>query len=263
MDNEFQIEIIKKKFGNSEEFSVSARELHKVLEVRRDFTTWIKGRVSKYDFEENSDYIVTSLIHQNGGIKISGKGGDRKSVDYFLTIGVAKELAMVENNEKGRKVRKYFIRVEKEYLNLITKDMTAGALKSWEQLRLEGKYARNSLTDTIKDFIEYAKEQDSKNADRYYSNMTITTYKALTFIEKAGDIDSNFRNSLEKLQLQFLGIAEIIVLKTMEIEMKKKTPYKEVYQIAKNKVLDFVSVVSPVIDLKPKKREEKQGIFEF
>ncbi len=97
---------------------VSGRELHEFLEVGRDFTSWIKGRIDKYDFKENVDFTVVSLIHQNGGIK-KGKGGDVKSVDYAITIEMAKELAMVENNDKGKMARRYFIQMEN-----LTKELT-------------------------------------------------------------------------------------------------------------------------------------------
>lgn len=106
-------ELIKITTNESGVNCVSARELHEGLEVKRDFTTWIKGRINKYDFEENTDYIKVSLIHQNGGIK-NGRGGDTKSVDYIITVDMAKELCMVENNDLGKKFRKYFIACEKK-----------------------------------------------------------------------------------------------------------------------------------------------------
>lgn len=86
-----------------------ARDLYDFLNVRRDFSTWIKGRIADYKFIENQDYI---LIHQFGGTK--GRGGDRRSKDYHLTLDTAKELAMVERNEKGRQIRRYFIECEKQ-----------------------------------------------------------------------------------------------------------------------------------------------------
>ena len=89
---------------------VSARELHEGLKVKRDFTTWIKGRVSKYNFEENTDFVVINLAHQNGG---ASWGGNNK-LDYIITVDMAKELCMVENNELGREFRKYFIECEKK-----------------------------------------------------------------------------------------------------------------------------------------------------
>ena len=107
----------------------NARDLHAFLEVGRDFPTWMQSRLEKYDFRLGSDYLihksvgqVDGLIPQNGGIKtdlirqnggIENRGGDRKSFDYHLGLDVAKELAMVENNERGRQVRRYFIEMEK------------------------------------------------------------------------------------------------------------------------------------------------------
>ena len=87
---------------------VSARELHEFLGVGRDFTTWIKGRIEKYDFKENVDFTIVNLAHQNGG---TSWGGNNK-LDYALTVDMAKELAMVENNEKGKIARRYFIQCE-------------------------------------------------------------------------------------------------------------------------------------------------------
>lgn len=88
---------------------VNARELHAFLEIGRDFSNWIKARIQQYSFVENDDFV---LIRQNGRIKI--QGGDRKSLDYFITLDMAKELAMVERNEKGRQARRYFIECERE-----------------------------------------------------------------------------------------------------------------------------------------------------
>lgn len=85
---------------------INARELHNVMKVGKDFTTWIKDRIEKYGFIENEDYLLTFT-----------KIGERKNVlkhEYYLVMDMAKELCMVENNEIGRKIRKYFIEVEKD-----------------------------------------------------------------------------------------------------------------------------------------------------
>lgn len=92
---------------------VSARELHEGLGNKRQFTDWMKQRINKYGFEENVDFTKVSLVSQNCEIK-KGRGGDTKSVDYIITVDMAKELCMVENNELGRKFRKYFIACEKK-----------------------------------------------------------------------------------------------------------------------------------------------------
>lgn len=87
-----------------------ARELHTYLEVARDFSTWLNERVEKYGFEENRDFAVCS---PNPGSKKRG-GHNRK--DYHLSLDMAKELSMVENNDQGRTARRYFIDMERKAL---------------------------------------------------------------------------------------------------------------------------------------------------
>lgn len=82
-----------------------ARDLHAGLKVGRDFTNWIKGRIKKYGFREGVDF---EHVRQNGR---TSTGGVQVSL-YRLTLTMAKELAMVENSEIGRLVRRYFIWVE-------------------------------------------------------------------------------------------------------------------------------------------------------
>lgn len=86
---------------------IDARLLHQNLKIGRDFSNWIKDRISRYGFEEGLDYSP------NLASKKSGRGGHNR-IDYHLTIDMAKEIAMLEENEIGRKIRKYFIAVEKK-----------------------------------------------------------------------------------------------------------------------------------------------------
>lgn len=92
--------------GEEEQQAVNARDLWKAIGSNRKFADWIKDRIA--DFIEGQDY----LISQNYEIK--SRGGDRKSTDYILTLDVAKHLAMLERNDQGRKIRQYFIEIEKE-----------------------------------------------------------------------------------------------------------------------------------------------------
>ncbi|MDY3507275.1 phage antirepressor KilAC domain-containing protein [Riemerella anatipestifer] len=83
--------------------AVSARELHSFLESKQDFSTWIKNRIEKYGFIEEQDFTLHKFVER----------GTWKH-EYVLSIDTAKELAMVEGNEKGRQARRYFIECEKK-----------------------------------------------------------------------------------------------------------------------------------------------------
>lgn len=100
------MELIKITERNGQQ-AVSARELHKFLESKRDFSNWIKDRIEKYGFIENQDFEVFNNFGEN-------PNGGRPAIEYALTIDTAKELAMVEGNDKGKQARIYFIECEKQ-----------------------------------------------------------------------------------------------------------------------------------------------------
>ena len=86
---------------------VNARELHAFLQSKQEFTHWINNRVKKYGFTEGYDYLI------NLSNRVDGKAGKPRT-EYQLTLDMAKELSMVENNERGKQARRYFIQCEKE-----------------------------------------------------------------------------------------------------------------------------------------------------
>ena len=101
--------------NETKEKLINARELHRALNCNTKFADWIKRRIKYYKFVENDDFI--RLLKFEKGDE---KGfGNKKIIDYYLTMDTAKELCMVENNETGRKIRKYFIEVEKRYKKII------------------------------------------------------------------------------------------------------------------------------------------------
>lgn len=84
---------------------VDARQLHAFLEVGRRFTSWITERIAEYSFTESQDYKAISQKREIG----HGRG----RTDYHLSLDMAKELSMVERNDRGRQARRYFIECEK------------------------------------------------------------------------------------------------------------------------------------------------------
>ena len=96
---------------------VDARELHRKLKVQTKFTNWFPRRVEEYKFDEGKDYFTEDQLLPKNGQKVF----HRPRTEYFLTIDMAKEIAMVERTEVGKMIRNYFIEMEKIAMQTIIK----------------------------------------------------------------------------------------------------------------------------------------------
>lgn len=147
---ENNMELIKVTTTENGSQVVSARELHEFLGSKQDFSTWIKARIDKYGFVSEVDFTLHKFME-----------GKVWKHEYILTIDVAKELAMVEGNEKGRQARRYFIECEKKLREVVTKPMTTAqmfALQAKAMLEME---ERMNVMDEKINFI-YDQYQNSQ-----------------------------------------------------------------------------------------------------
>jgi toxin-antitoxin system, toxin component, bro family len=103
-------ELIKVNTSENGDVVVSGRELHEFLEIGTEYAKWF-DRMKDYGFIENIDFSVIVKIDDDD----TAFGGVRKSTDHAIKLDMAKELAMIQRNEKGKQARQYFIAVEKEY----------------------------------------------------------------------------------------------------------------------------------------------------
>ena len=87
---------------------ISGRDLHEFLEVGTQYTKWFE-RMSEYGFSENIDYEAISQK------RLTAQGNSTEYIDHALKIDMAKEISMIQRNEKGKQARQYFITVEREY----------------------------------------------------------------------------------------------------------------------------------------------------
>lgn len=199
MNDLINIKVIQKDFNGEKKRFVNARELYQWLGVGRDFSNWIKDRIEKYDFVENLDYFIAfakfgdGLNAQKTGKIIDAKTGKILPKEYVVSVDMAKELAMVENSEIGKKVRKYFIRVEgdfKKVMRIATLDpKVINQLSSkFSETREETKDYRKDFTNCIKNFV----------AVKNYGTYTDMLYDFL-FLEKAKE----YRKLLELAKKDF------------------------------------------------------------
>lgn len=103
----------------------------------------MKGRISKYGFVQGQDFEVFTKTGGNSELDSpnlgnqKNHGGDRRSIEYRCTLGMGKELCMVENNEQGRVARRYFIECERRLLSPQTTTSHDGQLSPAERAELK------------------------------------------------------------------------------------------------------------------------------
>ncbi len=149
-----QIQIYNDKTIGAEINSANAREIFQFLNSEQEYANWIKNRISHYNFIENQDYII-EIVYT--------KGRPRK--EYYVTLDMAKELCMVENNEKGRQARRYFIECEKRLKNLEQEKMQKLAFRQSlgykSQLKQQKEHYENKIK-ALKYDLEHKKELSFK-----------------------------------------------------------------------------------------------------
>lgn len=136
-------ELIKVTVKNDQQL-VSARELHKGLEIKTRFSLWVKQNFK--DFEEGTDFqrVVTTTPRENrGSIELQ---------DYALTIDMAKQLCLLSRTKKGKEYREYLIEIEKKWNNPQNVVQRAIDILQSEnlQLKLENKSLNRQLEESNK-----------------------------------------------------------------------------------------------------------------
>lgn len=108
------IRIQKTSINNQEINAVSARDLHKKLELKTQFTDWIKQFID--DFSQDTDYINISAKTED--VQSDGHVINRNITEYLFSLDMAKQVAMLTRTSKGKEVRLYFIECEKKLQQL-------------------------------------------------------------------------------------------------------------------------------------------------
>ena len=152
-------ELIKVDTNENLEPIISGRELHEKLGVETPFKKWI-DRMLDYGFEENRDFTT---VGQKCPI---ANGGFQERTEYLLKLDTAKEICMLQRNEKGKFFRQYFIQVEKDY-NSPEKVMARALMfaeKKMNTLQIEVKELQNKIeADKAKVIFAEALEISNNN----------------------------------------------------------------------------------------------------
>lgn len=121
---------------DGDEPTVSARELHRGLEIKSKYADWFKN-MSAYGFTENIDYFTISKNLENGG----------RTIEHEISVDMAKQICMIQRSEKGRQYRQYFLDLEKAWNT--PEQVFARALKMADQTIAKLKDTNKSLVKKI------------------------------------------------------------------------------------------------------------------
>ena len=226
---------------------VSARDLHEFLEVNSRFNDWINNRIKKYEFQENIDFTTLTKNLVNGGTQ----------KDYIITVDMAKQLSMVENNEKGNQARKYFINCEKKLKEVVQakpqciEDVLISSLQEMKALRLEinnTKEEVNGLKEenqNIRDLVAFNPDQWRKDTTNLinkianklggYSHIEEVRKESYKILNSAYGVDVNRRLLNKKKNMALEGCSKSKIAKVNVLDV-----------IAEDKKLiqGYVSIVS-------------------
>ena len=120
----------------TEQPTVSARDLYAGLEIKSKYADWFKN-MSTYGFTENEDYMTVSKNLENGG----------RIIEHFISVDMAKQICMIQRNEKGRQYRQYFLDIEKAWNT--PEQIFARALKMADQQIEKLKASNASLVEDV------------------------------------------------------------------------------------------------------------------
>lgn len=136
-------DLIKVEINENQEPVVNGRELHKVLGVETPYRIWFP-RMCEYGFSENVDYVE---IVEKADVQNCSRAYEQKN--HAIKLDMAKEIAMIQRNENGKKVRQYFIQVEKDFNS--PEKVMARALKFAEKrlnvLQLENEEQKKKIEE--------------------------------------------------------------------------------------------------------------------
>lgn len=192
------VKISQHQIGNQVIDAVNARELHAYLKNGDHFATWIAERNNQYGFVEGQDYVTYSAVAEKG----------RPRLEYAISLDMAKELSMVERNEKGKEARQYFIACERVA-------RSGHAADNRTLARSDTSAAYRVMTDMV---VEVREEVGKTCKSHHFSNEALMLNEIIFGVRKPVDRDS-------------LDLSDLAILTKMEMRnarlIGRGLPYAE------------------------------------
>lgn len=188
--------------------TISGRELHEFLEIKTEYKDWMP-RMIGYGFIENVDFNVLNFeqVRKEGNRNVK-----RIITDHEIKLDMAKEIAMIQRNEKGKKARRYFIEVEKAWNTpeMIMKRALEIANRKVQELQEKNNYQEEVIQGLTKDIplqdkrsiLNKVVKQGGNYKERY--SLLYNTYKEKYHI----DLKVRFKNYNAKNKPKIKSVME-------------------------------------------------------
>lgn len=173
--------------------------------------------------------------------KPTKKEGGRPSESYLLNEDQFILLVLLAKNSPESvqlkvRVSREFKRMKQTISNLLAQRQDP----NWQNVRADGKAVYFQKTDVIKQFVDYATEQGSTSAAKYYVQLAKMENQALFFIEAKY---KNLREIMTIKQLMQVATADDVIEKAIKEGMDAGLHYREIYQLAKERVIAFANII--------------------
>ena len=216
------------------------RDHFRVLELVKKYESDFLDLDNKHDLDE--------LIRRRIPAKKAGRPVDEFLLNEQQTIFLG---TLFRNTKKVVAFKKRLAKEFVEQRNWISNAIQQRNNPDWQNVRRDGKLFYREKTDIVKNFVDYATDQGSKNAKMYYSNLAKMENSALFYFEQRY---KNLREVLTIKQLMQISTADDIIEKALQDGMSQTLNYKDCYKLAKNRIIAFVEIIgkSPVLSLELK-----------
>lgn len=187
---------------------VYGTELYECLGSKRQYTDWIRERFSDCDAIENKDFQSFSLKNEKGG---------RPKTEYIIQLATAKEMAMLERNDKGKKVRRYFISVEEKYKESVQAAITHNV---------------KQLTITSRELTILAKEKRA-----LHCNIMFRIRECITELQEMGlnpddyFMESEYLGGNNEMRPQYLVTEQGCEYYASRITLNRRNDYRSEYML--------------------------------
>ena len=209
----------------AKEFDVMHKHvLEKIENVIADIPT-VKNQFFKSEFTNERNRKYPMFIMNRDGYMTLVMELNAKSKESRILLSEKKQL---------------FIKAFNKMEELLSKEYNNKNNLEWEKSREQGKAIRIECTDTIKEFVEYAKAQGSTKAEMYYKHFTKVEYMALGFMQQA---KPKLRDTLDLMQLHQLILAEDLTRRCIKKYMSENLHYKEIYILVKQDIENFAKTL--------------------